>query len=79
MSNIKLWYFSAIFCNICYSHFTTVANIAKLRLRLKTVHETSTFRRVYWDKCALEQKSDFRQKFMEKIDGNLENCRIVFV
>ena len=41
--------------------------IAKIRLKLKVIKETSTYRSIDWDKCTDEKKSDFRQNFMEKI------------
>ena len=50
--------------------------VAKIRLRLKVIHETSTYHRIDWDKCTDEEKSDFRQRFMEKIDGSLENYTV---
>ena len=50
--------------------------VAKIRLRLKVIHETSTYRRIDWDKCTDEEKSDFRQRFMEKMYGSLENYTV---
>ena len=48
--------------------------IGKIRIRLKVIHESYFYRRIDWDMCTDEEKYDFRQMLMEKIDGNLENC-----
>ena len=46
--------------------------IAKIRLRLKVILESYSHRRIDWNKCTDEDKSDLRQIFMEKIDGTLK-------
>ena len=51
--------------------------IAKLHVRLKVIHESYFYRRIDCDQCTDEEKSDFREMFMEKIDGKLENLTVL--
>jgi len=55
--------------------------IAKIRLRLKVIHESYSLRRIDWDRCTDEEKSDFRQMFMERSRETLRflQYRIAFM